>query len=213
MSQIATLGGIAAPDSVFTRQATSLVARVHSPAMLNHVHRSWWFAEHLGRKRGLKYDREVVYLAALLHDLGLTEEYAAEGRFEADGADAASKILVESGFSEARAQLVWEGIALHSSLGLADHLGPETCLVCLGALTDVFGLKVAEIGPELVDETIGRYPRFGFKKAFQQALAEVAAKKPAWASGTGLADIGRRHVHGFQCADTCDLIDGAPFES
>jgi len=104
MNQIATIGGIAAPDSVFTRQATALVARVHNP-------------------------------------------------------------------------------------------------------------KVAEIGPELVDETVGRYPRFGFKKALQQAPAEVAAKKPAWATGTGLADIGRRHLHGFQCADTCDLIDSAPFES
>lgn len=64
MSTIVTIGGISAPDSDFTRQASSLVERVHSDALMNHVHRTWWFAEFLGRKRGLKYDREVVYLAS-----------------------------------------------------------------------------------------------------------------------------------------------------
>jgi len=213
MSEIVTLGGIAAPDSGFTRKATALAERVHNKAMLNHVHRSWWFAEYLGRKRQLKYDREVVYLAALLHDLGLTEEYAAEGRFEVDGADAASKMLRDGGFSLTRAQMVWEGIALHSSLGIADRLEAETCLVCLGAHVDVFGMNIEEISPELLDETIGRYPRFGFKRAFQLALSEVAAKKPMWATGTGLVDVAKRHIHGFQCANVCDLIEDAPFES
>jgi len=207
------IGGVSAPDSELARKAASIVERAHNKSMLYHVHRSWWFAEFLGKKRGLKYDRELVYLAAVMHDLGLTDQFGADNRFEVDGADAAHCLLTESGYDESKAQRVWEAIALHSSLGIADRLTPETCLVCLGAHVDVFGMNIAEITPSLIDETIGRYPRLGFKSAFQQAIAEVARKKPHLAVGTGLVDVAHRHVSGFTCANVCDLIDSAPFES
>ncbi|MBN3764102.1 HD domain-containing protein [Burkholderia sp. Ac-20365] len=213
MSTLVNIGGITAPDSGFTRQARSVVERVHSPALLNHVHRTWWFAEFLGRTRGLKYDREVVYLAALFHDLGLTDEFSADQRFEVDGADAASGILLAHGYPESKAELVWDAIALHSSAGIADRKQPEIALIYMGAHVDVFGMRLDEITPALVDDTLALYPRIGFKAAFTEALAEVVRKKPYTAPGTGLADIGRRHVHGFECANVCDLINHAPFES
>jgi hypothetical protein len=213
MSTIVTIGGISAPDSEFTRQASSLVERVHSRALLNHVHRTWWFAEFLGRKRGLKYDREVVYLAALLHDLGLTDEYAADQRFEVDGADAASRFLLDNGYADAKAQLVWDAIALHSSAGIADRKQAEIALIFMGAHVDVMGLFLDEITPSLIDDTLALYPRLGMKAAFTAAVAEVARKKPHTAIGTGLADVGRRHVHGLDCPNVCDLIDNAPFDS
>jgi hypothetical protein len=208
-----TIGGSTAPDSEHARKAASLVERVHSQAMLNHVHRTWWFAEFLGRKRELNYDRELVYLASILHDLGLTEEFAADQRFEVEGADAASRLVVADGYSKEKADLVWQAIALHSSLGIADRLRPEIALVCMGAHVDVMGLFVDELSAQLIDDTLTLYPRMGFKAAFQQALAEVAKNKPHTTVGTGLADIGRRHVHGFSIPDVCDLLDGAPFDS
>jgi hypothetical protein len=213
MNEIVTIGGMAAPDSAFTRKAATLVGRVHSKALLNHVHRSWWFAELLGRKRGLKYDREIVYLASLLHDLGLTDEFSADQRFEVDGADAASGILRADGYPEAKAELVWDAIALHSSAGIAERKAPEIGLVYMGAHVDVFGLRLEEITPGLVDDVLALYPRVGFKAAFTDAVADVVRKKPHTALGTGLVDIGHRHVHGFECANVADLIAGAPFES
>ena len=51
MNAPVSIGGISAPDSAFTRKAAALVEQVHNKAMLNHVHRSWWFADFLGRKR------------------------------------------------------------------------------------------------------------------------------------------------------------------
>ena len=62
------IGGIAAPDSELVRAAAALVEQAHSKPFLNHVHRTWWFAEFIGKKRQMKYDRELVYLASLLHD-------------------------------------------------------------------------------------------------------------------------------------------------
>jgi hypothetical protein len=65
----------------------------------------------------------------------------------------------------------------------------------------------------LVDDTLQLYPRLGMKDAFTAAVAEVTRRKPHLVLGTGLVDIGHRHVHGFSCANVCDLIQAAPFDS
>jgi hypothetical protein len=208
-----TIGGVSAPDSELTRKATSLIERVHSKALLNHVHRTWWFAEFIGKRRGLTYDRELVYLAAMLHDLSLTDEFAADKRFEVDSADAADRFLLENGYPKSKTELVWDAIALHTISGIADRKQPEVALIHFGANADILGLRLDEITPSLVDDVLALYPRVGIKAAFTEALAEVIRKKPHTAYGTGLVDIGHRHVHGFGCPNLCDLIDNAPFES
>ena len=93
MSTPVTIGGIVAPDSELARKAAALAGQAHSKVLLNHVHRTWWFAEFIGKKRQMKYDRELVYIASVLHDLGLSEEHAGDKRFEVDGAEAAGKFL------------------------------------------------------------------------------------------------------------------------
>jgi HD domain len=209
----ATIGGISAPDSQIAREAATLVAKAHSPTFINHVHRTWWFSEFIGRKRGMKYDREVVYLASLLHDLGLTDDHAGHDRFEVDGADAASALLHAHDYPKIKSDIVWDAIALHSSAGIADRREPEVALVHFGAHVDVMGLRMDEISPDLIADTLALYPRLGFTRAFQEALAEVARKKPHTAIGTGLADIGRRLVPGLDIPNVCDLLSAAPFES
>ena len=47
-------------------------------------------AEMAARATGTQYDPELFYIAAMLHDLGLTETYMAKDRFEVDAADAAA---------------------------------------------------------------------------------------------------------------------------
>lgn len=208
-----TIGGLAAPDSELARNAAALAALAHSRSLLNHVHRTWWFAEFIGKKRSMKYDRELVYVASLLHDLGLSEEHAADKRFEVDGADAASKFLRAHDYPKVKTDIVWEAIALHSAADIADRRDPEVALVHFGAFLDVMGARIEEISSQLIEDTIALYPRLGFKKAFTEALAEVARKKPYTAIGTGLADIGRRLVPGLDIPNVCDIILGAPFES
>jgi len=53
----------------------------------------------------------------------------------------------------------------------------------------------------------------GFKRAFTEALAEIARRKPHTVIGTGLADVGRRLVPGLEIPNVCDLLLAAPFES
>ncbi|WP_442895224.1 HD domain-containing protein [Bradyrhizobium sp. AZCC 2230] len=161
----------------------------------------------------MKYDRELLYIASLLHDLGLSASHAADKRFEVDGADAATRFLLANDCPKAKAEIVWDAIALHALADIADRKQSEVALVHFGAHVDVMGLRMEEITPSLIDDTLALYPRIGMKAAFTEALAEVARKKPHTAIGTGLADIGRRLVHGLEIPNVCDIIHAAPFES
>jgi hypothetical protein len=208
-----TIGRIVAPDSDLARKAAALAELAHSEVLLNHVHRTWWFAEFLGRKREMKYDRKLLYIASLLHDLGLSASHAADKRFEVDGADAASHFLLANDYPKSKTEILWDAIALHALADIADRRQPEVALLHFGAHVDVMGLRIEEITPSLINDTLALYPRIGMKAAFTEALAEVARKKPHTAIGTGLADIGRRLVHGLEIPNVCDIILAAPFES
>jgi hypothetical protein len=103
--------------------------------------------------------------------------------------------------------------SLDALADIADRRRSEVALVHFGAHVDVMGLRLEEITPSLIDDTLALYPRIGMKAAFTEALAEVARKKPHTAIGTGLGDIGRRLVHGLEIPNVCDIIHAAPFES
>ncbi|MCA2223186.1 hypothetical protein [Nonomuraea aurantiaca] len=70
-------------------------------------------------------------LADVMHDLGLGTLAAGQARFEVEGADLAASVLTEHGIAAADVDRVWEAIALHSSVGIADRRGlltyPGTC--------------------------------------------------------------------------------------
>jgi HD superfamily phosphodiesterase len=69
-------------------------AQTHSePFLFNHAVRSWLFAARLGQLQGISHDEEVVAVGSLLHDLGLTNKFQGQKRFEIEGADAARVLL------------------------------------------------------------------------------------------------------------------------
>jgi hypothetical protein len=109
-----------------------------SPTFLcHHCIRTFLFSDLLGQRDGLKCDRELLYLGAVMHDLGLTERFDGEQRFEVDGADAARAFVLEHGLSDEKAEVVWDAIALHTSIGIVSRKQPEMALVHLGASADV----------------------------------------------------------------------------
>jgi hypothetical protein len=69
--------------------------------------RSAVFADAIGRQQRLKYDRELLCVSAVLHELGLTKIAPVEARFELEGADAARRFLLEKGMSERRVEIAW----------------------------------------------------------------------------------------------------------
>ena len=64
-------GRLRRPDSVLTRAAEAEARRRLTPALLNHSYRTFAFGSALGALENLDVDGEVLFAAALLHDVGL----------------------------------------------------------------------------------------------------------------------------------------------
>src|SRR6185312_13489096 len=69
------VAGLKIPDSDVAVKATSLAHEVCEPSLFNHCARTYAFAGLLGARQNLKVDLELLFLASILHDLGLTERY------------------------------------------------------------------------------------------------------------------------------------------
>jgi len=206
-----TIAGIRIPDTRLAVETMEHVREVSSPALYNHVVRTYIFGEQVGRNLGMRYDSEVVYVAAMMHDLGLTPPYIGPGRFEVDGADAAARFLSEHAVAADKVALVWDAIALHSSNGIAERKQPEVALVHFGAAVDVVGSRLDQIPVDVLHQTLETYPRLGFKQAFLEAIADVLRKKPETGFLNFMEGIGKRQVPGFQPPDVCDIIVAAPY--
>ena len=166
------------PDSEWASQATRLVRELSPRFLFNHCVRTFMFADAIGRHNHLKYDREVVYLAAVMHDLGLISQFNGSGSFEVEGAGVARRFLLERGLPERRADLVHEAIALHAAVGKASKMAPEIALVYFGAGMDVVGFRAEDVSTETVRHIVDAYPRQGFKKAFTDVLEDEVRRKP-----------------------------------
>jgi hypothetical protein len=119
-----------------------------------------------------------IYLAALLHDLGLTRRFDDNHPFEIAEANAARTFLLQQGIPAEKAEVVHQAIALHLSLE-AEQQRPEIALVHLGAILDVRGHRLEDLPGERLHQILEAYPRLGFKQAFAEAMMEQARKKPA----------------------------------
>lgn len=199
------------PDSELAKKATQLVDKASPKFLYNHCLRTYLFAEAIGRRDGLKYDRELLYLGALMHDLGLTEKFDGNQRFEVDGADAARMFLLEHELSAEKAEIIWDAIALHTSIGIASRKQPEIALVHVGAGADIFGLRLPDISPEVVEQIVNAYPRLDINRSITDLLVSQVKRKPQVAAFTWLADLGRCHIHGFNCPSFDDMICNSPF--
>ena len=111
MSEI--IDGITIPDSKMARDLTEMI-RDKEPALLfQHSTRVYLFGALTGQRRSLAYDPELLYVGAMFHDIGLTEQYRHSMlRFEVDGANAARDFLRKYGVPESSVEMVWDAIAL-----------------------------------------------------------------------------------------------------
>jgi hypothetical protein len=190
--------------------ATQLARDVSPPYLFNHAIRTFLLGSLTGRALGKKFDEELLYLACILHDLGLTEKFEGNLPFEIQGAQAAKRFLEEQGYSTARTGVVWDGIAMHASM-IGQFKQPEVALVGAGAGADVLGPDFSKVRRSDVDEIMAAYPRLGFRDAFVKTCADVVRHHPGGATYSFMRDIGERYVSGYQARNFCDVLVEAPF--
>src|SRR5262245_65261029 len=124
------------------------------------VRLTWWQGTGPALRRGTLLSRGGAA------DLGLTPEFRSTERFEVVGADAAAAFLKDEGVAAERREIVWDAIALHTSIGIASRKRPEIALDHVGAGVDVLGMGIDRFPSRLAVETMMPLPRPLLKTAF-----------------------------------------------
>ena len=131
---------LAIPDSSLAKEATDILREYSTDLLINHSIRVYLFGAEQGRQQKLRFDPELLYIAAAFHDLGLTKKFSSQHeRFEVDGANAARQFLIAHNIPEGHVQTVWEAIALHTTPGVTEYMRPEIALLYSGVGLDVLG--------------------------------------------------------------------------
>jgi hypothetical protein len=203
------IAGVPWPQSDLAVKAVALAREACDPSLFNHCARSYCFAALMAKNKQWQVDHEVMLLASILHDLGLTTRYQGPQRFEVQGADAAHAFLTRHGLDESRATVVSNAILMHATSFIAERQQREIALVSMGVGTDVVG-GLDMLTQNQVDEVVEAFPRLDFKKAFVADCAAVVRRYPE-AAGGFMRDIGLREVAGFHPPNICDAIAKAPF--
>ncbi|ORT56193.1 HD domain-containing protein [Streptomyces sp. CB03238] len=202
-----TVAGIDVPDSRLAREATELVREAASPTVFHHSRRVFFWGTLRGLARGLKADPELLYVGALFHDLGLTERHRRSGRrLEIDGADEARRFLLRHGIAPDAADLVWQGIALHTTPEIPRHMAPEVALVTAGVEVDVLGIGLDEVDEGAREEVVALHPRPDFKRRILAEFTDGIAHRPHTAFGNVKADVLDRYSPGFARQNFVDIV-------
>ncbi|RAU92867.1 diguanylate cyclase [Mycobacterium colombiense] len=209
---ITAVADIVVPDTALVREATEFIRAAEDDVLFHHSRRAYLFGALHGRRLGLHPDLELLYVAAMFHDLGLTSRYGASTeRFEIDGADAAREFLVERGVEEAQAQKVWLSIALHTTPGVPARLDPEISLLIAGVATDVVGAGWETLPSDAVEAITAAHPRPDFKNRILVAFNEGMKHRPETTYGTMNADVLAHFDPNFTPANMVDAIHNSPW--
>ena len=123
---MSTSSALVIPDSLLAKEATEILREYSTDLLFNHSIRVYLFAAEQGRQQKLRFDAELLYVAAAFHDLGLIKKFSSQNeRFEVDGANAARQFLTAHNVPEEQVQTVWEAIALHTTPGITQHMRPK----------------------------------------------------------------------------------------
>jgi hypothetical protein len=205
-----TVAGVRLVDSKIARLATDFSRRAYPSYLFNHAVRTFLFGSLVGRALGQAFDEETLYLACILHDLGLTDQFQGDSTFEIQGAETAKHFLEAHGYPKEKLGIVWDGIAMHAS-PMGQFKPPEIALVGEGAAADAIAPDFSQIKKGAVDEIVKAFPRLKFKDAFVRTCADVVRKHPRAASSSFMRDIRERYVPEFQPRNFCDRVVEAPF--
>jgi len=167
------------PGTDLPQRALDLARRTEHPSVLNHSLRTFLYAslhaDSMSSESG-EVDRELLFVACVLHDVGTADVYNGEQRFEVDGADAAADFLRNEGRPQHEIDSVWEAIALHTSPGIAERLRPLTRLTRLGVLAD-FG-QAERIFPQEQTAIEVMYPRLNVERELGNRVVRQALARP-----------------------------------
>ena len=206
------VAGVSVPDTTLIARAIEFARERSEPYLFNHVMRSWLFAALIAQRKQTAHDSEVLAVTTILHDLGLAEAFKGPLRFEVEGANAARTFARNEGIDERRAQLIWDGVALNSTVSIALFKEPEIALATMGIGLDWGGFGYDSLTETDVAGIVEAFPRLGMKERFTKAVCRIVETRPETTYDNFARDFGERFVSGYKPISTVDYLLNSPFK-
>ncbi|MEU5142151.1 HD domain-containing protein [Streptomyces sp. NPDC021139] len=192
MNDIA-LDALPVPGTATAAAALEVAAAHLSPALLNHSLRAYVWAAARGTADGVSFDPELLYVAALFHDIGLVPVFDSHTvAFEEAGGHVARVFAAGAGWPAERRARLSDVIVRHMWPQVEAATDPEGHLLARATATEVVGKEVDAYPSRFRDEVLDRYPRLDLAASFLACFRDQAARKPdssaAAAVRSGLAD-------------------------
>jgi hypothetical protein len=199
------------PDSKLTRDVAQFIRDTESDLLFHHSARVFCWGAMIGNRKGMIFDPELLYTAAMFHDIGLTAQYEnSQLRFEVDGANAARDFLRSYGVTNNDLQFVWNAVALHTTPGIPEFMDPEIALLQSGAGMDVAGRGYDQFTDEERQAVVKAFPREdNFKRGIIDAFYHGMKHRPQTTFGTFNDDVLAFKDPKFERVDMCSVILGS----
>jgi len=203
-----TLLDVTIPTSRLGRAITEFIRDTESELLFNHSSRVYLFGALAGRQRNLSFDEELLYAAAMFHDIGLMPSHSsAHLRFEVDSANAARDFLTSYAIDPFDIEKVWTGIALHTTPGVPEFMHPVIALTTAGVEMDVLGLTYDRYADDIRENVVRAFPRTPrFKEDIIQAFYDGIKHKPETVFGNVKADVIADKEPHFHRDNFCSII-------
>jgi len=183
-ARVATQGVQALPDTAAVALSIEHLERFAEGEreLVQHSFRTFHFADLLHRQeaRPMAIDREVLAVAALLHDVGIFPKAVAElpgNDFTVRGALLARRVLQKAGWAPHRIDLAAQAITLNANPRVARHWGAEAYFARLAPLVDAVG-QCWKVSADDAREIFARHPANHLAPAIMSAVTEEAARHP-----------------------------------
>ncbi|MGV9802296.1 HD domain-containing protein [Mycobacterium sp. NPDC003449] len=183
------------PRTAAAVAALSVAERFYSPALLGHCLRSYLWAAEYASAHGITFDEELLYVSAMLHDLGLTDAFDSHRvDFEEAGGSLAWVFGVAAGWPAERAARAEEIIVLHMRPDVSATTDPESHLLQVATSWDVAGRRPEEFPAQLRAAILSRHPRQGFGDEFIACFEDQARRKPDSAAAASIGSDGAGRI-------------------
>ncbi|GAA1519633.1 HD domain-containing protein [Kribbella lupini] len=180
------------PATSASTAALDVATAYHSPALLSHSRRVYVWAAALARQEGIAFDDELLFVAAMFHDLGLRPEFDSHTvSFEEAAGHVARVFAAGAGWSGERQDRLAEVIVRHMWPDVDVNDDPEGHLISRAAALDIVGRNHDQLTPEFRAEVLREHPRLGltdeFLACFQAQAERKSTSTAARAIDTGLS--------------------------
>jgi HD superfamily phosphodiesterase len=181
------------PDTPACVGALDAARAYCSPALLNHSVRAYVWAAAYGSEHGIGFDPELMWVAAMFHDIGLVTEF--DNRtvgFDHASGHVAWVYGAGAGWPVARRERLVEAVVAHMLDEVDVAADPEGFLLERSTSMDISGRYMDDFSAEFKAEVLERWPRLGiageFLDCFRQQALHKPDSSPAASLRNGIAD-------------------------